>query len=981
MKDPRNPELKPDLLLHGFRVLSQAELPNLGAVLTELCHEESGARHAHISHPMTENAFVLSFRTLPEDSTGVAHILEHGVLEGSKHFPVKFFAQLTGRSLNSFLNAFTSSDTTTYPFATSDAEDWDNLLRGYLDACLHPLLLEETFLQEGWRLEFEEPENPATPLRLRGVVYNEMKAALASPESKFARRFRRELFPGSTYEHESGGDPERIPELSLAGWREFHHRHYHPGNAWSISFGHLPLAPTLKRMNESFAGLAGRGPSRLQFPDSWPQEVRRIRTGYAAVRGASRTAPRIAALGWRLGDQLDLMEGMRLRFLFEVLSGGLASPLNRALLGSGIGPSLAPVGFNSGMARMSFGTGLKQIREGGAEELEQLVLQALSAIATDGLDREVLDTALDVFELENREQSRTWGFPWSVATAWFSMEHWMSGGSLEAALRNDLLLEELRREAQDARFLPELVRTRLLENPERMLLHMEPEDGAFEARESALAARLAKKKAALGSKEAAALVDQARRVAAWRDDPGDLGCLPTLDPADRPRKARSCGLAAVDGVDHCWALPAATNGLEHVEWLLPLDISASHIQWVDLLGWVSQLSHGTLGLEASERRIRRLLGSMSLGSRHSLMADGAAVRHDLQLRFHGLTSRREQWLDLLDDLLLRTDFGNSERMQELLRMRQTNLKSQVINGAMHVVSQIAQDMVSPFGEVTSGIEGIHFMRRLAAIESGQELGQQLSSLLKQLLGGARGEFILCAGEEQLGPLGRSLNQHSSNWQGNTAAVAPHVVGRAELAVDDRLQVRTTSVDGAFHAQSWRAPAYADPDAPLLNLLGAWMQNPLYDRIRAAGGAYGARAGYDWMAGTFNFQSWRDPRIAGTLADFAAVRSLVLDGRIDHEDLDRAKIEALRRMDMPLLPHEEAYRCFHNRLLGLTDEVRGTFRERLIEAEPADLSAAAERWLDDQPRRSCVICPAAMLETEQIKWLQWEQEEILPERDA
>lgn len=979
MKDPRNPGLAVGRLVHGYEVLAGREAPNLRALTWELRHRETGARHLHISHELEENVFITCLRTLPADSTGVAHILEHAVLEGSHSYPVKMFNQLTGRSLNSFLNAFTSPDRTAYPFATPNAEDWDNLLTRYLDAVFHPLLEEEAFLQEGWRREFRDPEDPATPLEIRGVVYNEMKAALSSPDAQFGRRFRRELLPDLCYRHESGGDPEAIPSLSLEAWRAFHRRHYHPGNSWTVTFGCFPLEPTLRRLDEAFRGL-GPG-SALELGTQPPLgEAVRLSATYPTVGGGdgSGRAPRFAAVGWRLSSQADLGEALRLAFLFEILCGGLSAPLNHALLQSGLGPALAPVGFDGASSQLTFGIGLREVAEGAGAQVERLVLETLERIAREGLDPDHLRTALDRFELENREQSRVWGMPWGLTLGYFGLPHWMAGGDFHDGLRNDLLLEDLRRQAEDPAFLPGLIRRWLLDSPERLLLELAPEPGAVEAREQRLAARLEEEHAALDEAGARALVEQARRVAAWRADEGDLSCMPELKPEHLPRVSPAFHPLERPGAGGLLLLQdQPVNGLSHLRLALPLSPSDPDLALVDLLGWLARISHAGLGVEASERRLRSLGAGLSIGSHHSLRADDDQPVHRLFVGLHALSRRAPDWLALVEDLLRRPDLQDGQRLRELLRMRQAGLRSQVIGGAAQIAQLVASDALSPIGRATDEAEGLASLRTLAALDAeADDLGGRLRALLERCLS-ADGRLVsLCAEAETFGgtlpgleALLERLPRHSAQATDGLSGPLP--------GGGPALRACLTEVDGAFVAECWAAPAYAHPDAARLQLLSAWMILPLYERIRAAGGAYGANASYDWSQRTFSFLSWRDPRIAGTYRDFDEVRGRALAGEIKVDDLKRAKVEALRRLDAPLLPHERAGRAFQHHLHGARQDLRDAFRRTLLDAAPTDLAEAAGRWLDRAPRSRVVVCSAGQLTPERLEDLEHRSEEILP----
>ena len=242
---------QPGSTFSGYIVRALHPLPELNATLIELRHQVTGARHVHIQTQDRNNLCAIGFRTPPADSTGVAHILEHTTLCGSRRFPVRdpFFAMIK-RSLNTFMNAMTASDWTFYPFASQNPQDVRNLLAIYLDATFFPLLREEDFRQEGHRLEFTDPGDPATPLLRRGIVYNEMQGAMASPSSLLSRRMSRALYPHTTYHFNSGGEPAEIPKLTWEALRAFHDDYYHPSNAWFFTYGNLPLEGHLQQIEE-----------------------------------------------------------------------------------------------------------------------------------------------------------------------------------------------------------------------------------------------------------------------------------------------------------------------------------------------------------------------------------------------------------------------------------------------------------------------------------------------------------------------------------------------------------------------------------------------------------------------------------------------------------------------------------------------------------------------------------------------------------
>ena len=266
-----NTKLTAGDLIHGFAVRHIEHLDELNSTLVQFDHQNTGARWVHLQNEDPNNLFSVGFRTPPTDSTGLAHILEHTALCGSRRYPVRdpFFAMLK-RSLNTFMNAMTAGDWTIYPFATQNRKDFNNLLGIYLDAAFFPLLRENDFLQEGCRLEFSDPADPTSPLEYRGVVYNEMKGAMASPSSLLYRRLGKALYPTTCYRFNSGGEPTDIPKLTWEDLRQFHARYYHPSNALFYSYGNLPVEDHLSQVDELVMGHF----SRLNIDSAIPPEQR-----------------------------------------------------------------------------------------------------------------------------------------------------------------------------------------------------------------------------------------------------------------------------------------------------------------------------------------------------------------------------------------------------------------------------------------------------------------------------------------------------------------------------------------------------------------------------------------------------------------------------------------------------------------------------------------------------------------------------------
>src|SRR6476661_212094 len=305
----------------GYTILRKERLDRLEGSYLELEHERTGARHLHVECPDDNNSFAVFFPTVPHDSTGVAHILEHVVLAGSHKYPVRDpFFSMTRRSLATFMNAFTSADWTMYPFSSRNKKDFKNLLDVYLDATFFPRLDEDSFKQEGIRFEFEDPADPNSGLRYKGVVYNEMKGALASPQAAVQKIVGEAMFPGLTYSYISGGDPEHIPDLTWEHLRNFHAVHYHPSNAYFYTYGDQPLKETLEAIEKNALQHFERIDVDTSIPDvkRFAKPIHAVEP-YPATAGEDNSRKAQALVAWVTAPTGDSFQLLAMKVLSEVL--------------------------------------------------------------------------------------------------------------------------------------------------------------------------------------------------------------------------------------------------------------------------------------------------------------------------------------------------------------------------------------------------------------------------------------------------------------------------------------------------------------------------------------------------------------------------------------------------------------------------------------------------------------------------------------
>src|SRR6202165_4598275 len=520
----------------GYTIVRREPLERLEGGFIELVHERTGARHIHIECTDDNNAFAVSFPTVPQDSTGVAHILEHVVLAGSRRFPVRDpFFSMTRRSLATFMNALTSSDSTTYPFSTRNAKDYMNLLLVYLDAAFFPLLEEDSFKQEGIRFEFEAPADPKSGLRYKGVVFNEMKGALATPSAAVQRAVGKILFPGLTYSYISGGDPEDIPNLTWEHLRQFHATHYHPSNAYFYTYGNLPLDQTLEVIERNVLSRFQRIEVDTSIPDvkRFTQPVKAVEP-YPVTAGEDITRKSQALVAWVTVPTGDSFQQLAMKVLTEVLLSNAGSPLRKALIDSGLGTAMADgTGFADDYRESVFGAGLKDVASEDAEKVQKVVLDTLERLAGEGVDQAQVDAAIHRLEFEKRERSNG-GFPYALKVLFTCLTPYYYGGDPYDALNFDADLEHLQTARGEGRFFENLIRAQLIDNTHRALLTIEPDPELEERKRRKELDRLAAIEAALDEAEKQRIVEEALRLKADQEAKQDLSALPTLELTDIP---------------------------------------------------------------------------------------------------------------------------------------------------------------------------------------------------------------------------------------------------------------------------------------------------------------------------------------------------------------------------------------------------------------------------------------------------------------
>ncbi|WP_445366124.1 insulinase family protein [Microbulbifer sp. ANSA001] len=944
----------------AFKLVTSAEIDSLGVRVEEYRHNTTGAQHLHIAADNPENVFLVALRTVPEDSTGVAHILEHTALCGSDKYPVRDpFFMMIRRSLNTFMNAFTSSDWTAYPFASQNRKDFDNLLDVYLDAVFFARLDPLDFAQEGHRLEFAEADNPKSELVYKGVVFNEMKGAMSSVSSQLWHTLSKYLFPTSTYHYNSGGEPTDIPKLSYEQLVAFYRSHYHPSNAIFMTFGDIPAAEhqaafeekALHKFDQLEKMIAVGREDRYQAP-------LKVEEHYP-LNGEALQGKTHIVLSWLLGDVTDLEEALTAHLLAGVLLDNSASPLMKLLETTDLGTSPSPlVGLDDSQRELVFVCGIEGSERDSADELEKQVLAVLQEVAEKGIPYEQVAASLHQLELQQREIGGD-GYPYGLQLILTALTGATHRGDPIGLLNIDATLEKLREQIKDPRFIADKTRELLLDNQHRVRLVMSPDDQLAERREQAEKDQLAQIKSRLNEKDREQIVETAKALADRQNREDDASILPKVGIEDIPAE-----LPDVEGEQTSLGnltltrYSAGTNGLVYQQMVSALPEFTEEEK--QLLPYYCQvLSEVGLGdkdyLEVQQWQTR------VAGALHGFTSSRTAIDNLDHLSGHfilsgkALSRNQEELTELMQATMEQVRFDEHARIKELL-LQTLARREQGVVGNGHALAMAAAsagfNRAAWESHATGGLLGLRDLKALVANldkeEGLQKLTAQFQAIHQKILAAPR-QFLLVGEEDKIDSFSQALSPLTSN-PSTTAAnpEAPFEQKRVE-----ELWIANSQVN--FCAKAYPTVPMSHPDAAPLSVLSGFLRNGFLHRtIREQGGAYGGGAAHDSNIGVFRFYSYRDPRMGETLQDFDASLQWLAEEKHKEEQVEEAVLGVVGGLDKPGSPAGEAKKNFHSGLYGRTHAVRQQFRKQVTEVTLQDLQRVGATYLDPSKASTAVV---------------------------
>ncbi|HQZ12242.1 MAG TPA: insulinase family protein [Devosia sp.] len=941
----------------AFELVREQQIAEVSSLARFYRHKKTGAEVLSFINDDENKVFGVTFKTPPEDSTGVAHILEHSVLCGSRSYPVKKpFVELLKGSLQTFLNAMTFSDKTAYPVASQNLQDFHNLVDVYLDAVFFPLISEDTFQQEGWHYERDASQ---APMVYKGVVFNEMKGAYSSGASVLGKVSQLSLYPDTTYGVNSGGDPKAIPDLTYEYFKRFHERFYHPSNARIVFYGDDPEDARFGLLDKYLGQFDRIEPeAHIALQKRW-SEPKRIHETYAATEQEAEGKSAMVSINWMLDPVTDPNLALNLSILEAVLVGTSAAPLRKALIDSGLGEGITGSGLAEDMLQPYFTVGLKGIGDGDAQAVEDLVLATLTRLADEGIDRETIEASVNSMEFALREDN-TGSFPRGIALMFRSMRTWLHGGDPLEPLRFEGPLAALKADlAAGKRVFEDLVRTHLLDNTHRttVLLTPDPTQAAREKAEER--ARLDAAAAEMTDAERRDVVVDTERLRGLQeipDTPEALSKIPTLQLSDLPRKNKPLPIergevAGIRTFTH--ALP--TNGVIYLDFgfnmhglssrLLPLMPIFSRA--------LTQTGTAKEDFVSLTQRIGRSTGGVGMNVIVTTKQARSGIAAWLFMRGKAVPDKTGELFAIMHDVLTSARLDNRERIRQMVLEAKSGFESRLAgtgNGIVALRLRAQSNESDWANEQMGGISHYFYLKELAKRIDADWPGVQadLEAIRSELL--HRGGMIanvtadadtIEALKPQLAAFLSGLPESGAPGSGWGFAPAPLNEGLTFPGQVNYVAKGGNLIDLGYTLTGGAAVAIRH-----LNTTYLW------DRVRVQGGAYGGSSGFDSNSGNFVFTSYRDPNLLGTITNYDGAAAYLRAG-VGEQDLTRSIIGVIGGIDGYRLPDAKGFSSMMFELTGETEETRQQRREEVLGATDADFETLA-RALDDVARHGKVV---------------------------
>lgn len=933
--------------LAEYEILDEHRVEDVQSDGFILRHKKSGARIAILSNNDDNKVFYIGFRTPPEDETGVPHIIEHTTLCGSKKFPVKDpFIELAKGSLNTFLNAMTYPDKTVYPVASCNDQDFKNLMDVYLDAVFNPNITkyEEIFKQEGWHYELTGKDDE---LKINGVVYNEMKGAYSSPDEVLSSQIYRSLFPDNTYSKDSGGNPEYIPKLTYEAYLDFYHKYYHPSNSYIYLYGDMDVVERLEWLDKEYLSLYDykKVNSEINKQPAF-DEIKNVEAQYSITMDDSQENKTYLSYNRVVGDSLDEM----LYQAFDVLDYALVSspgaPVKQALIDAGIGDDVYG-SYDAGILQPVFSFVAKNANASQADEFESIIENTLKEVVKTGINKEALLAGINSSEFKFREAD--FGqFPKGLLFGLNCLDSWLFDDMKPFIHLECLGTFAKLRKAVDTDYFEKLIQEYLLDNTHGSSVTVKPKRGLGNEREEALAKELSDYKASLSDEEIKKLIEDTEHLKKYQEEPSsdeDLRKLPMLTRADMKKNAMPFSniedeLLDVKVVRH----DIESNGIDYISFLFDAgDFAQSELGYLgfftNALGLVSTEKYSYTDL-ANATNI--YTGGISTGTAsHPDIKDRNNFVFKFEVKLKVLEKNLDKALELMEQMLLSSDFTDTKRLGELVAQIKARLQANLSSSGHLVAAMRSMSSFSRYALYQDELKGVAFYRSICRIEkelseSPKSVSDKLAAIAKKLFARNRMLISFTGNNEAYANAKPSLEKVIAGFNkmsavGNQAEV--HFNTEKEAFIDAS-QIQYVAKTGDFICEGYEYTGALR----LLRIILSY--DYLWINVRVKGGAYGCMNTF-LRSGESYFVSYRDPNLSDTLDVYDRIPEYIKSFSPDERDMTKYIIGTFSALDTPMNPEAKGSRSLSAYLEGITYEQIQKERNEILNAQPEDIRRLAD----------------------------------------
>ncbi len=932
----------------AYEVVEKRELTDIHSTGYLLRHKKTGARVALLSNEDDNKVFHIGFRTPPEDSTGVPHIIEHSVLCGSELFPVKDpFVELVKGSLNTFLNAMTYPDKTVYPVASCNDKDFQNLMHVYLDAVFYPNIYKEEkiFMQEGWHYEMESADSPLT---FNGVVYNEMKGAFSSPDAVNDREVLHALFPDTAYGVESGGDPDNIPDLTYKQFLAFHGRYYHPSNSYIYLYGDMDMAEKLEWMDEQYLSRFDRleidSTVKLQKPFDGPRQIERE---YPVMDGESLENNTYLSYNTVVGTSLDKELYYAMQILEYAICASSAAPLKLALIHRNIGTEVYSV-YDNGIYQPYFSIVAKNANDSQKEEFVATIEEELARLVREGIDKKALLAGLNYYEFRYREADFG-SYPKGLMYGLQMFDSWLYDENMPFDMIEAIEVFRTLKDKIDTDYYEGLIEKYLINNPHKAVVALSPREGMNARKEKALAEKLQAYKESLGAEEIEKIVADTKALKAYQeaeDAPEELAKIPMLRREDMKKEAEGFvnEVREIDGTKVLFH-DIATNGIAYIRLIFDAsNIPAELFSYIgvlkNILGYVDT-QHYDFGALYNEMNIHTG-GITSTVNTYVNAKNLNEYKLTFEVKTKAMYGELGAAFELLTEIMTASSLADQGRILEIIEELKSRMQSDMTSAGHSLAAVRAMSYFSETAAVSELVSGIPCYRLLEKLTGDfdankEELTQKLTTLIRCIFRPENMMVDITASREGLQPLEKLVPQlkaklYTQEVPGALFALEPK---KKNEAFSTSAQIQYVCRAGSF--KRGKDYPYTGALRALKVILG---YDYLWNNVRVKGGAYGCMCNFG-KTGDSYFVSYRDPNLKKTIDTFERAGAYLRGFTADEKAMTKYIIGAVSELDVPLTPAQKGARSSSAYLTNLEWEELQRERDELLSCTEKDIRGLAD----------------------------------------